>query len=124
MLEHNSKLRDFFISIDMNIFWYWPMFVLQKIFRMDEVPASRIVKKYRKYWHKPIRWLAYKTWRKENICKRQLLYIGYHWCPENNSKDSLFKIKETYESETFNGSTYKIKGSNGYIGYTFFERLS
>ena len=124
MLEHNPKLREFFISIDMDIFWHWPMFVLQRIFGMEEIPASRIVKRYRKYWHTPVRWLAYKTWRKERPCKRQLRYIGCSWCPEENKENPFFKIDQVYASKTFNGATYTIDGADGYTGCAYFERLT
>jgi len=124
MLEHNSKLRDFFISIDFIFFWTLPMFLLQKGAGMTELKASRIVKRYRKYWHTTIRWLAHRTWRKERSCRRQLRYLGCYWCPEENKENPFFKIGQIYISKTFNGATYTIEGIEGYIGCAFFERLN
>jgi len=119
MLEHNSKIRDFFIAVDMGIFW--PMFILQRIFGMEEVAASGIIKKYRRYWYAPVRWLARKTWRKERICNRQLKYLG---CQEEYKEESFFKVGQIYASKTFNGATYKINGYGRHIGCAYFERLA
>jgi hypothetical protein len=124
MLEHNSKIADFFITIDFGLFWRWPMFVLQRTFGMEEQPASKIIKKHRPYWHTPVRWLAHKTWRKERPCKRQLRYLGRHWCPEADADETFFKIGQIYISKTFNGATYTIGNYDRYIGYAYFERLA
>jgi hypothetical protein len=121
MLEHNPKIRDFFITIDMGIFWGCPMLILKKIFGMEEVAASGIVKKHRKYWYAPVRWIARKTWRKERPCNRQLKYVG---CQEENEEDSFFKVGQIYVSKAFNGATYKINGYDRYIGCAYFERLT
>jgi len=123
MLEHNSKLRNFFLGIDFCIFWVWPMFILQRIFGMELIPASRVVMKNRKYWYAPVRWLANKTWRKERTCKRQLRYLGCHWYPEEEKGHPFFKVGQLYASKTFNGATYTINDYDGRIGCAYFERL-
>ena len=61
-------------------------------------------------------------------CKRLLRYIGDPCSEiEEDSDDKFFKINEIYESMTFNGATYTIKGyKNGtkVIGSVYFERVS
>jgi hypothetical protein len=113
-LKHNSRFRDFFIQLDFALFWICPVF-LQRLLGLSETKASKITKKYRKYWHSPVRWLAHKTWRKERLCERGLVYIG--------AKDSFFNTGATYRSKTFNGATYTVEGYKRYIGYSHFKRL-
>lgn len=125
MLNHNSKIRDFFIILDHKIFfWDFPLFILTSVFQVKEKPASKIVKKYRKYWRSwSIRPLAGITWYKNRTCKRQLKYLGCHWCPEEDNEDAFFKVGQVYTSKTFNGVIYTIEGYNRQIGSEWFERV-
>ena len=124
MLEHNSKIRELFITVEGGLFWNWPLYILEKIVGMEELSARRIITKYGRCYRSLIRWLGHKTWRKEYLCKRQLKYIGCHWCPEENKEDTFFKMGGVYTSKIFNGATYKIEGYCGYIGSAYFERLT
>ncbi len=52
---------------------------------------------------------------KRKPCERKLKYIG--------EDDNFFKKGEIYESITFNGGTYSIKGYDRLIGSAYFEIL-
>jgi len=62
---------------------------------------------------------------KDKPCKRLLKYIGCVWCKEEyKDDDPFFKIGNVYESESFNGATYRIKDYPRRIGCCYFERLT
>jgi hypothetical protein len=60
-------------------------------------------------------------------CVRKLQYISYRDFEVNGQDDHhFFRIGEVYESLTFNGATYTIKGYSGglkCIGSAYFDRI-
>jgi len=58
-------------------------------------------------------------------CVRKLKYIGC-WCNKNECScgSDEFELGRVYESEDFNGGTYKIKGHEGRIGSAYFRVVS
>lgn len=56
-------------------------------------------------------------------CVRTLRYRGYWWCEgeDDNHPEEHCVIGHIYESETFNGATYTIKGRDNLIGCAYFD---
>ena len=57
----------------------------------------------------------------EKTCVRKLRYIGNNRVPVDCDKPEFFVIDQEYESVTFNGGSYTIKGYPHHIGCNYFE---
>lgn len=54
-------------------------------------------------------------------CRRRLKYIGNEGIAMEFASSDFFTIGGEYESETFNGGTYTIKGYPNNIGCNYFD---
>lgn len=112
-IEHCEK-EDNFNQLFSDIREYYPNFKYGQLRSAIEKVAPAYIS-------------ALRERKKRKECIRKLRYIGYAGWPEIlpiADDDEFFRLGQIYESTTFNGATYTIKGyGEGLIGCAYFERV-